>query len=77
MKRYMVAVEDRERIKTLLNKESVGWRKERLVALQMGFQPHHTIDDIGAVMVRGRLPSARLGAPQRSPRHTYRDLATI
>ena len=46
--------EDRERIKTLLNKESVGWRKERLVALKMGFQPHHTIDDIGAVVGRGK-----------------------
>ena len=40
MKRYMGTIEDRERIKTLLNKESVGWRKERLVALQKGFQPH-------------------------------------
>ena len=54
MRRYMGTDEDRERIKKLLNKEAVGWRKERLVALKMGFQPHHSIDEIGAIVGRGK-----------------------
>ena len=66
MRRYMGTDEDRERVKTLLNKEAVGWRKERLVALKMGFQPHHTIDEIGVVRLkphvcRGALCYSRLG----------------
>ena len=45
--------EDRKRIKQLLNRETVGWRKERLVALNMGLEPHHSIAEIGRVLGRG------------------------
>ena len=52
-RRYMGTEEDRKRIKQLLNKETVGWRKERLVALNMGFEPDHSIAQIGSVLGRG------------------------
>ena len=51
--RYIGTNEDRKHIKRLLNKETVGWRKERLVALNMGFKPDHSISQIGGVLGRG------------------------
>ena len=38
--------EDRERVKSLLRKEKSGWRKERLIALKMGFNPQNTLEQI-------------------------------
>lgn len=44
--------EDRRRIVKLLRNEAVGWRKERLIALKMGFCAEHTVAEISAVVGR-------------------------
>ncbi len=52
MKRHMGTQEDIERVKGLLVKERSGWRKERLIALKMGFSPEDTLGDISEVTGR-------------------------
>ena len=44
--------EDRQRVQQLLTEEKEGWRKERLIALKMGFGTENTLDEISEVTGR-------------------------
>lgn len=52
MKRYLGTDEDREHVKKLLVSEGSGWRKERLIALNMGFSPDHSLGQIAEIIGR-------------------------
>jgi len=45
---------DRERVRSLINNEKDGWRKERLIALKLGFDPARRLDDIAETVGRDR-----------------------
>lgn len=44
--------EDRQRVRQQLKVEKEGWRKERLIALSMGFSSENTLDEISAAIGR-------------------------
>ena len=52
MKRIMGTDEDRQRVRQQLKVEKEGWRKERLIALSMGFSSENTLDEISAAISR-------------------------
>ena len=52
MKRHMGTEKDRNRVRELLVKERIGWRKERLIALKMGFHADNTLERIADITGR-------------------------
>lgn len=46
MRRHMGTEEDRSRVRELLNSEKEGWKRDRLIALKMGFSPDNSLEAI-------------------------------
>jgi transposase len=53
-KRNLGTPAEHQQIRVLLKSESEGWRKERLIALNLGFNDGNTVDDIAGVVCRNR-----------------------
>ena len=52
--RHMGTQEDRHEVRDRLKREQVGWRKERLIALKLGFSPENKLEAIADVVGRDR-----------------------
>ena len=52
MRRYLGTDEDRRRVAQMVLSEKLGWRKERLIALKMGFSADNTVAQISEVTGR-------------------------
>ena len=53
-RRNLGTPEDRHRVRSLLKDANEGWRKERLVALKLGFSAENTVDEIAEIVCRNR-----------------------
>ena len=53
-KRKLGTQADRDRVRLLLKKEQDGWRKDRLIALKLGFDPARRLDEIADTVGRDR-----------------------
>lgn len=53
-KRHLGTPEDRHHVRKLLKGADEGWRKERLIALKLGFSSENTLEDIAEVVCRDR-----------------------
>lgn len=53
MRRQMGTDKDRERVKSMLKGNCSGWRKERLIALKLGFSEANTLEQIAEVVGKG------------------------
>ena len=58
-KRNLGTPEDRHHVRILLKDADEGWRKERLIALKLGFSTDNTLEDIAEVVCRDRAPVQR------------------
>lgn len=54
MKRKLGSIEDRKKVKVLLKECTEGWKKERLIALKMGFNSENTLDVIAESIGKDR-----------------------
>ena len=50
MKRHMGTEEDRRRVDDLLKTEKEGWKRDRLIALKMGFSPDNSLEAIASMI---------------------------
>ena len=64
-KRRLGNDEDRDKITKLLKKESDGDRKERLIALKLGFSDQNKLNDIAKIVGRDRATVQRWFAHYR------------
>lgn len=56
---------DRERVRSLLKSERSGWRKERLIALKLGFSEENTLEQISQIVGRSTATVQRWFAQYR------------
>jgi len=54
MKRNLCNMKDGKRVNSLLRAEKEGWRKERLIALRMGFSSSNTLETISGILGRDK-----------------------
>lgn len=51
--RKLGSSEERQTVRELLKTETEGWKRERLIALQMGMNPNKTLEEISSTVGRG------------------------